>query len=46
MAKIKEIYMEIQEKYGEEIEITEEFFTSYLKEKGIIKEKNNSEEEE
>ena len=46
MAKIKEIYMEIQEKYGEEVEITKEVFTSYLKEKGIIKEKNNSEEEE
>lgn len=46
MAKIKEIYMEIQEKYGEEIEITKEVFTSYLIENGIIKEKNNSEEEE
>lgn len=46
MAKIKEIYMELQEKYGEEVEITEEFFTSYLKEKEIIKENKNSEEEE
>ncbi len=37
MAKIKEIYLEIQEKYGEEVVITEEVFTSYLKEQGIIK---------
>ncbi len=46
MAKIKEIYMEIQERYGEEVEITEEVFNSYLKEKGIVKENKNSDEEE
>ena len=46
MAKMKEIYMEIQEKLGEEIEITEEIFKQHLIEKGIIKERKNSKEEE
>jgi len=46
MAKIKEIYMEIQEKLGEEVEITEEIFHQHLVEKGIIKETKNSDEEE
>ena len=47
MAKIKEIYMEIQEKLGEEVVITEEIFNQHLVEKGILKEsKNYSEEEE
>lgn len=47
MAKIKEIYMEIQEKLGEEVEVTQEVFNQHLIEKGILKEsKNYSEEEE
>lgn len=46
MAKIKEIYMEIQEKFGEEVVITEEIFNQHLVEKGIIKESKNSDEEE
>ena len=46
MAKVKEIYMEIQEKLGDEIEITQEIFLSYLKEKGVVKEVNRPEEEE
>lgn len=46
MAKIKEIYMEIQEKLGEEVEITQEVFTQHLIEKGIYKEVNRNEEEE
>lgn len=46
MAKIKEIYMEIQEKLGEEIEITQEVFNQHLIEKGILKESKNSSEEE
>lgn len=47
MARMKEIYMEIQEKLGEEVEITKEIFNQHLVEKGIIKEsKNYSEEEE
>jgi len=33
MARIKEIYMEILEKYGEDVEVTEELFEKYLKEK-------------
>ena len=46
MAKMKEIYMEIQEKLGEEVEITEEIFKQHLIEKGIIKEQKNYKEEE
>ena len=46
MARIKEIYIEIQEKLGEDIEITEDIFTQHLIEKGIIKEQKNSDEEE
>jgi hypothetical protein len=38
MGKIKEIFTEIQEKLGEDVEITEEIFTQHLIEKGIIKE--------
>jgi len=33
MGKIKEIYLEIQEKYGEDVEVTEEFFEKFLQEK-------------
>jgi hypothetical protein len=33
MARIKEIYMEILEKYGEDVEVTEELFGKYLDEK-------------
>jgi hypothetical protein len=33
MARIKEIYMEILEKYGEDVEVTEELFIKYLDEK-------------
>jgi hypothetical protein len=33
MARIKEIYMEILEKYGEDDEVTEELFGKYLDEK-------------
>lgn len=46
MAKIKEIYIEIQEKLGEEVEITKEIFNQHLVEKGIIKESKNFNEEE
>lgn len=46
MAKIKEIYIEIQEKLGEEVEITKEIFNQHLVEKGIIKESKNFIEEE
>jgi hypothetical protein len=33
MGKIKQIYLEIQEKYGEDVEVTEEFFEKFLQEK-------------
>jgi hypothetical protein len=46
MGRIKEIYIEIQEKLGEDIEITQEVFTQHLIEKGIYKEVNPSDEEE
>lgn len=46
MGKIKQIYMEIQEKLGEDIEVTKEIFTQYLIEKSIYKEDNRSDEEE
>lgn len=45
MSKIKEIIIEIQEKYGDEIEITEQIFKEYLVEKGIFKEDSKDEEE-
>jgi hypothetical protein len=45
MGRVKEIYMEIQEKLGEDIEVTEEVFTQHLIEKGIYKEYNSDEEE-
>lgn len=46
MARIKEIYMEIQEKLGEEVVITQEIFNQHLIEKGILKESKKSSEEE
>lgn len=46
MARIKEIYLEIQEKLGEDVEVTEEVFTQHLIEKGIYKQDNLSDEEE
>jgi len=46
MGKVKEIYLEIQEKLGEDIEVTEEVFNQHLIEKGIYKEVNQSDEEE
>ncbi len=46
MGKIKEIYTDIQEKIGDDIEITQEIFNQHLVEIGIIKEKKNIEEEE
>ncbi len=46
MGKIKEIYTDIQEKIGEDIDITQEIFNQHLVEIGIIKEKKNIEEEE
>ncbi len=45
MGRVKEIYLEIQEKLGEDIEVTEEVFTKHLIEKGIYKEDNSDEEE-
>jgi len=46
MGRIKEIYMEIQEKLGEDVEITEAIFTEHLIEKGIVKQDNRNDEEE
>jgi hypothetical protein len=46
MARVKEIFIEIQEKLGEDIKVTEEVFTQHLIEKGIYKEVNQSDEEE
>jgi hypothetical protein len=46
MGRVKEIYLEIQEKLGEDIEVTKEVFTQHLIEKGIYKEANQSDEEE
>jgi hypothetical protein len=46
MGKVKEIYLEIQEKLGEDIEVTEEVFNQHLIEKGIYKEVNRGDEEE
>jgi hypothetical protein len=45
MGRVKEIYLEIQEKLGEDVEVTEEVFTQHLIEKGIYKEDNSDEEE-
>jgi hypothetical protein len=33
MAKMKEIYMEILEKYGEDVIVTEQFLEDFLKER-------------
>jgi len=46
MGKIKEIFTEIQEKLGEDIEVTQEVFTQHLIEKGIYKQENRKDEEE
>lgn len=46
MARMKEIFIEMQERYGEDVEITEVLMKEYLKEKGIYVEKQNKEEEE
>jgi hypothetical protein len=46
MGRVKEIYLEIQEKLGEDIEVTEEVFTQHLIEKDIYKEVNRNDEEE
>jgi hypothetical protein len=46
MGRVKEIYLEIQEKLGEDIEVTEEVFTQHLIEKGIYKQDNRNDEEE
>ena len=46
MGRVKEIYLEIQEKLGKDIEVTEEVFTQHLIEKGIYKQDNRNDEEE
>ena len=46
MGRVKEIYLEIQEKLGEDTEVTEEVFTQHLIEKGIYKQDNRNDEEE
>jgi hypothetical protein len=46
MGRIKEIYLEIQEKLGEDVEVTQEVFTQHLIEKGIYKQDNQRDEEE
>jgi hypothetical protein len=46
MGRIKEIYMEIQEKLGEDVEVTQEVFTQHLIEKSIYKQDNQRDEEE
>jgi hypothetical protein len=46
MGRVKEIYLEIQEKLGEDVEVTEEVFAQHLIEKGIYKEVNQTDEEE
>ena len=46
MGRIKEIYLEIQEKLGEDVEVTQEIFTQHLIEKGIYKEEDRRDEEE
>lgn len=33
MGKVKQIYMEIQEKYGEDVEVTPELLVQFLDEK-------------
>jgi hypothetical protein len=33
MGRIKEVYMEIQEKFGEDVEVTEQMLEDYFKEK-------------
>lgn len=38
MGKMKEIFMEIQESLGEDIEITEQMFNQHLIEKGLVTE--------
>ena len=45
MGRVKEIFIEIQEKLGD-VEVTEEIFTQHLIEKGIYKEVNQTDEEE
>jgi hypothetical protein len=45
MGRVKEIFIEIQEKLGD-VEVTEEIFTQHLIEKGIYKEVNQNDEEE
>jgi hypothetical protein len=46
MAIMKNIYLEIQEKLGEDVEVTQEVFTQHLIEKGIYKQDNQRDEEE
>ena len=33
MGRIKEVYMEIQNKFGEDVEVTEQMFEDFLKER-------------
>ena len=46
MGRIKEIYIEIQEKLGEDVEVTQEIFTQHLIEKGIYEQENLNDEEQ
>jgi hypothetical protein len=42
MGRIKEVYMEIQNKFGEDVEVTEQMFEDFLKEREKEKEDKDS----
>jgi hypothetical protein len=46
MGRIKEIYIEIQEKLGEDVEVTQEIFIQHLIERGIYEQENLNDEEQ
>jgi len=41
MGKIKEVYMEIQNKFGEDVEVTEQMLEDFLKEREQDKKKDS-----
>ena len=41
MGRIKEVYMEIQNKFGEDIEVTEQMFADFVDEREREQEKEN-----
>lgn len=45
MGRIKEVYMEIQNKFGEDVEVTEQMFADFVDEREREKEREQQEKE-